>query len=148
MAQGDFTLFNAFPEAKGDGRIDMDNDVFKMALITNTVVPTAATATPTLSDFTQVSGTNYTAGGETITVTWSASGAVTTADGTDVSWTQNAAGPANIYYGIVYSDTATNDDCVGFVDFTPDGGTTPISLADGDISAAVNASGLFTETIV
>lgn len=145
MARGDLSTFNEFTESIGDGRIDMDGDTFKVALITT--LPVVTQTTPTLADFTEVTGSGYTAGGETIgSVTWTHSAGVTTFDGADVSWTQNGSGPTNIVAALIYSDTSTSDDAVAFVDMTADGGTTPISLQDGDISIAWNASGILTVT--
>ena len=60
MAQGAVTLFNEFPEELLKGTHDFDTHVFKLALITT--LPTATQATPQLADFTEVSGSNYTAG--------------------------------------------------------------------------------------
>lgn len=147
MAQGDLTLFNEFSNQLLTGEHDLNaTDTVKVALITNTTVPTASTASPTLSDFTQVTGTNYTAGGETINsaATSNVSGSTYKFDGDNVSWTQNAGGPTNIYYGIIYNDTNASDMAIGFVDMTTDGGTTPISLAAGNISINWNASGILT----
>lgn len=147
MAQGDFTLFNEFSQQLLIGEHDLNaTDTIKLALITNAVVPTASTTTPTLSDFTQVTGTNYTAGGATVTtpVVSVVSGSTYKFDGDNVSWTQNAGGPTNIYYGILYNDTQAADMAIGFIDMTTDSGTTPISLAAGNISVNWNASGIFT----
>ena len=146
MAQGDLVLFEEFSKYIGDGSHDLDNDTFKCALITNAVVPTAATATPDFADFTEVSGGGYTAGGETLTITWTEAGGTATFDSTvNPSWTQNGTGPTNIYYAIIYNTThAGTNDAVAFIDMTTDGGTTPISLQAGDISITFNASGIFT----
>jgi hypothetical protein len=130
-----------------NGDHDMDGDTFKCALITT--LPTKAQATPDFADFTEVSGTNYTAGGETLTVTLTEVGGVTTWDSTaNPSWTQHAAGPTNIVAALIYNTThvGTND-AVAFIDMTTDGGTTPISLVDGDISITFNASGIYTTTV-
>jgi len=154
MARGDVTFFNEFAESSGDGRIDLDADTFKVALVNS--LPTAADAVPTWgaggttnlsSD--EVSGTGYTAGGVTLAgVSWSQTSGVATFDSTtNPSWTQNGAGPTDIVGAVIYSDTATNKDAVAFVDMTTDGGTTPISLQDGNISITWNASGIFTCTV-
>lgn len=149
MAQGDFTLFEEFAKYIGDGSHDLDSDVIKCMLIDNSTVPTAALATPDSADFTEVTGTNYTAGGATLTCTYVEAGGVATFDSsTNPSWTTSPSGPANIYYAIVYNTShAGTNDAIGFVDMTSDGGTTPISLQSGDISITWNASGLFTVTI-
>jgi hypothetical protein len=144
MAQGSVTTFEEFRKTIGDGSHDLDNDSFKIMLITNTTVPTAADATPDSADYTEVTGTGYTAGGEAVTVTWTeAAGTATFATTSSAAWTQNGAGPTNIYYGIIYNTThvGTND-AIGFIDMTADGGTTPISLQDGDIT--INSGTVFT----
>lgn len=146
MAQGTLTLFEEFSKYIADGSHDLDNDTFKCMLVTNATVPTAALATPDSADFTEVSGTGYTAGGETLTITWTEAGGTATFDSSaNPSWTKNASGPTNIYYAIIYNSThAGTNDAVGFIDMTSDGGTTPLSLASGDISITFNASGIFT----
>lgn len=146
MAQGTVTVFEEFTKYIGDGSHDLDNDTFKCMLINNTTVPTAATATPDSADFTEVTGTGYTAGGESLTITWTEAGGTATFDSTvNPSWTQNGAGPTDIYYAIIYNTThAGTNDAVAFVDMTADGGTTPISLQSGDITLTWGASGIFT----
>lgn len=146
MAQGTLTTFEEFRKYLADGSHDLDNDTFKCMLITNTTVPTAATATPDSADFTEVSGGGYTAGGVTLTVTWTEAGGTATFDSSvNPSWTQNGTGPTNIYYAIIYNSThAGTNDAVAFIDMTTDGGTTPISLQAGDINITFNASGIFT----
>ena len=143
MAQGDLTVFEEFRLYIGDGSHDLNSDSFKVALITT--LPTAAAATPDLADFTEVSGTNYTAGGESSAATYTEAGGTATFDLADVSWTQHASGPTNIVAALIYNTThAGTNDAVAFIDMTTDGGSTPISLADGDISITFNASGVFT----
>ena len=73
------------------------------------------------------------------------SGATYKWDSTDnPSWTQNGAGPTDVHYAIIFNDTDGSDKCVGFIDMTTDGGTTPISLQAGNISITWNASGILT----
>lgn len=150
MAQGDLLFFNDFVDDLGKGKHNLDTDTIKFALCTNATVPSVSTADPcfgaggtTNFSSTEVSGTGYTAGGEDISSTYSTTTAVGTLDGTDVSWTQNGAGPTNIRWGIIYNDTATNKDCIAFVDM---GGGADISLVDGDISYTFNGSGIGTIT--
>jgi len=147
MAQGDLVLFNELSKQLLEGEHDLNaTDTVKVALIDNSTVPTASTTTPTLADFTEVTGTNYTSGGATISspVVANVSGSTYRFDGDNVSWTQNAGGPTDIYYGVIYNDTNGSDMAIGFVDMTTDGGTTPISLAAGNISINWNASGILT----
>ncbi len=144
MAQGSVVTFEEFRKTIGDGSHDLDNDTFRIMLISNAVVPTAASATPDSADFTQVSGGGYTAGGATVTCTWTeVGGTATFATTSAASWTQNGTGPTNIYYGILYNSThAGTTDAIAYIDMTADGGTTPISLQDGDIT--INAGTVFT----
>ncbi len=141
MAQGDVTVFNKFRETMADGTHDLDTNVLKIAFIDNTITPTAADTTPTWGDYSanETTGAGYTTGGETLTTTWGPD------DGTNtdlnltsaVALTQNGSGPTNIYYGIIYDDTAATDEAIAFVDM---GG--PISLQDGDIT--INTGIIFT----
>lgn len=144
MAQGDFTLFEEFAKTIGDGTFDMDSDTFSLKLITT--LPTAATATPTLSDFTEVSaGGGYTTGGIALTTTYTEAAGVATFDSsTNPSWTAAAGSPTNIVAGLIVNGS---DDALGYVDMTTDSGSTAISLVAGDITVTWNASGIFTVTI-
>ena len=142
MAAGDLTVFNEAKQNLFNGTLT-STDTWKCMLITT--LPTAADLTPDSSDYTEVTGTNYTAGGETLTVTWNESSGTVTFDSTvNPSWTQHASGPNNIKAAVIYSTTAATEDALAFIDMTSDGGTTAISLADGDISITFNASGIFT----
>lgn len=134
MAQGTLTLFDAFSLNIGDGTHDLDNDTYKIALITT--LPNKNTVTPTLGDFTEVTGTGYTAGGQTLTTVFTntANVSVFRHTGGTITWAQNGAGPTNIVAGIIYNDTNVGKEAVCFIDFTTDAGTTPISLQDGDIT--------------
>lgn len=145
MAQGAVTLFNEFPEELLKGTHDFDTHVFKVAFITT--LPTATQATPALADFTEVSGSNYTAGGITLTMVVSRSTNVSTVDSSvDPEWIQNASGPNNIKAGLIYNDTDAGKKAVGFVDMTTDNGVTAISLQSGNIKITWNAAGIFTLT--
>ena len=144
MARGDVVLFEEFAKTIGDGSHDLDNDTFKVMLVSDTSI-LASTATPDSADFTEVTGgTSYTAGGATVSVTWTeANGDAVFDITTNPSWTQDASGPTNIYYAIVYNSThAGTNDAIAYVDM---GG--PVSLQDGDVSITWNAAGLFTHSV-
>ena len=148
MAQGAFVLFEEF-SLQISGTIKLSTDGFKVALIDDTLVAIASQATPELGDYTQVAGGNgYTTDGESLAAkSWAEVGGVATFDDTgtpSVSWTKNGSGPTNIFQALVYSVTATNKDCIGYIDMTSDGGTTPISLQAGDITITPHANGFFT----
>ena len=156
MAQGTFALFHEFSESIGDGRIDLDTDVFKIGLTTLQVGGTpsiaAADAVPTwgaggttnLAASEVAAGGGYTAGGNTLaSVTWAQVAGSAKFDAADTSWTASAGSPTTIKSAVIYDNTATNKDALGFIDMTADG-TTAISLVAGDISVVFNASGIFT----
>jgi len=145
MAQGDFVLFEEFSKTIGDGSHDLDGDTFACILIT--ALPTAAQATPDRADFTEVTaGGGYTAGGIVLTTTFTeAAGTATFDSSTNPAWTAAAGSPTNIVAGLIVNNThAGTSDAVGFYDFTTDGGTTAVSLVDGDITLTIGASGVFT----
>ena len=146
MAQGTFTLFEEFSANLGAGVHNFSSDSFKVAMITT--LPLASQATPAFGDFTEVTGTGYTAGGVALTTSFVEAGGVSTFDAsTNPTWTQNGAGPSNIIAALVYNDTEAGKAAVGFVDMTTDAGSTPVSTQNGDITITWNASGLFTITV-
>jgi len=151
-------LFDEFAESIGDGRIDLDTDTFKVAFVTLQVggtpsiaktdaIPTwGAGGTTNLATSEVTPGGGYTVGGDALaTVTWGHTAGVATFDAADNVWTSSAGSPATIKTAVFYSDTATNKDCIGFIDMTADG-TTAISLLAGDITITWGAGGIFTVT--
>lgn len=136
-----FTLFNSAPGKIGDGTIDLDTHTFKVAL-TNT----APVATNTvLANITQIgTGNGYTTGGNTLTsVTLTEpSAGVWRLDSADFSFTASGGTMATFRYMVMYSDTATNKDLVGYYDHG-----TAVSLPDGSsYSFTVSANGHFQIT--
>ena len=115
---------------------------FKLALYTNSASFTAATTDYTTTN--EVSGTGYTADGYALTgLTYTEASGVATLDDTgNVTWSQNGAGPTDIYWAILYNDSAASDEAIGFLDM---GG--PVSLQDGDVTINWNASGILTVTV-
>lgn len=145
MAQGDVVVFN---EALGfliDGGFEATDDI-KVAICDNTAAPTQATASPTLSDFTQVgSAGSYTAGGTSIgtlgdCVTQS-SNVMTFDSATNPTWTANASNDTDAYWAIIYNDTDATDRAIAYVDL---GG--PVNMATTALTITWNASGIFTIT--
>ena len=120
MAQGDLTIFDEAKLYLLDGTIDLDTDVIKVGFISNAKVPLAADGPlPKWADYTQVSGGNFPATPDTMTVTLTeAAGTVTLDFTTNISYAKNASNPNNVYYAIIYSDTATAtvDAVIGFVE--------------------------------
>lgn len=143
MATGDITWFE---EAKGfmlDGGFEAADDI-KVAICDNTATPTAATASPTLSDFTQVGAAgSYTTGGSSIgnwgTLVTEAGGTVTIDSATNPTWAQNASNDVDAYWAIIYNDTDGTDRALAFVEL---GG--PVDMSAGSLTVTWNGSGIAT----
>ena len=134
-------------QASGTGATDLS------ALTVKAMVVTAGyTVNQNTHDFrndlgaTEVSGSNYTAGGATLAnpvVSLDGAGLVTVDFDNPATWSQHATGFSNGRRAIVYvarggADTA--DELIGYTDdFGADKGN-----VDGDFSVAVNAAGLYT----
>lgn len=152
MARGDLTVFNEFTVSLAEKKINLETDTIKLALIDNTVTPTVNAASPQWGagsdedyDGHEVgTGGGYTAGGLTVSgpeLVRSAAVATFDDDDSNLSLAQNASGFTDAYWGILYSDTATNKDCIAFIDL---GG--PVSEVAGPIAINFNASGILTIT--
>ncbi|EFK96686.1 hypothetical protein LDC_1290 [sediment metagenome] len=148
MAQGDVTWFNAAKAKLGLAVINLETDVLKLGLVTSSVTPTASTADPcwgaggttNLSSYEVTPGGNYSAGGPTVANnTFAESGGTATLDADNTSIAQSGSNPTNARWGILYSDTSTNNDALAFVDL---GGVT--DLSSGGFSITWNASGIMT----
>lgn len=145
MAQGDVVVFNEALAYLLDGGFEAADDI-KVAICDNTVAPTQTTATPTLSDFTEVgtAGT-YVAGGTSlgnIGTLVTQSGAVMTFDSaTNPTWAANGSNDTDAYWGIIYNDTDASDRAIAYVDL---GG--PVNMATTALTITWNASGIFTIT--
>ena len=144
MARGDITIFNEATAKMLSGDW-ASTDHFYLAICDNTTAPTAATTTPTLSDFTQV-GTagNYVSGGTDLgalsALVSQASGTLTVDSTTNPSWTSNAGNDVDAYWGIVYNYTDAGHDAWFYVDL---GG--PVDMSTNTLTVTWNASGLMTE---
>lgn len=153
MARGDLTMFEEFVNYLGNALYNFENggDAFKLALVDSTAsVPTAATPTPMWGDFSgnEVSGSGYTANGETLaSQSYNEASGTATFDAADVTWSQASGGTSGFtsaYYAILYDDTVASpvDPAVCFVDM---GG--PVNNNDGDVTVSWNASGIFTVAV-
>ena len=146
MPAGTFTVFDVAKGKMLTGVHDIDTHVFKMALTTSTQA-LAATFTGTSTDAryadltAQVAnGNGYTTGGKTLTMTVSRSGGTVTVDCNDQQWTQATF---SAKYAVIYNDTATNKDLLGFVDLEQGVGV-GLSPSNGNLDVTINAAGLFT----
>ena len=142
-----WTFFDSFKTntINGTGIIDFDTDLIKIALITVSNVPDI-----NVDDFwddlqaTEVSGTNYTAGGEALTTrTVTESGGTVTFNADDVNWVSNAGGFADARHAILYFDSTVNttSNLIATLDFGVDKGNTT-----GDLTIEMDSLGIITLT--
>lgn len=117
-----FNFFNSFTEAEAEKKHNLGSDTLALAL-TNSA-PSASNTV--LTDITQISYTNLSS--RTLTIT---SSSQTSGDYkliiADKSLTASGGAVATFRYVVIYNDTATNDELIGWYD-TGAGQT----LADGD----------------
>ena len=149
MAKGDVTLFNEFAADFANKLHNLkDTDVIKLGLVTDVTTPlvasTARWATFSANDVSAAGG--YTAGGLTLAYTvatrWALAAGVGTYDADDVELAQDAGGFTDARWGIIYNDTATNDEAIGFLDLGGD-----VSEVAGPIKIEWNVAGILTVTV-
>jgi len=127
MANVTFIPFNQFLKDEKLKIHNEDTDTFKAAFVTSTLTLTAALADPRWGaggsndlSANEVSATsaNYAAGGIDISSAITISGSTVTFDGTvNPSWTKDATdGFTDARYFVVYNDTASGKQAVGFGD--------------------------------
>jgi len=115
------------------GQIDFDTDTFYMMLVTSTYTPDQDTHLDRADVTNEVTGTNYTSSGQSVTVTV---GAVDTANDrvdisfADVTWASSTitAAAAVVYK---YTGTAADDLLVAYLDFGGD-----VSSTSGDFTVS------------
>jgi hypothetical protein len=149
MAQGTVVVFDDFIEylMKGSPECPFDfgatPDVVKCAIVNNTSPPVVTTPDPcwgaggtTNLSTNEESGGSMTAGGLVCSnVAVSVVGNVPQLDMDDpATWAQNASNPTACYWAVLYSDTATNKNCIGFIDL---GGV--FDATTGDLTITLGA---------
>ena len=115
------------------GQIDFDTDTFYMMLVTSSYTPDQDTHLDRADVTNEVTGTNYTSAGQSVTVTV---GAVDTANDrvdisfADVTWASSTitAAAAVVYK---YTGTAADDLLVAYLDFGGD-----VSSTSGDFTVS------------
>lgn len=148
MAAGDITFYEQFYVDVQTAVHDLENDVIKLGLVTNSYSPNQADSDPrwgagggTNVSSNEVSpGGNYSAGGPTL-----ANNSVTLSfgqgdfDADDITIAQDPGNPSNAAWGIIYNDTAAGKQAIGFLDLG-----SVIDLSTGEFSVTWNASGIST----
>lgn len=145
MATGDITFFQEAMAYMLDGGWAAADDL-KVAILDNTLAPTAADAGPVLATYTQVGvGGTYVAGGLSIG-NWGAfitqaAGVVTFDSTTNPTWAQDPGNDVDAYWALVYNDTDATDRALAYVEL---GG--PVDMSAGSLTITWHTSGLATIT--
>lgn len=142
MAANAWAFYDSFSEAIGDGTIDLDTDVLKLALFLDAGNADVVTQATFASLTSELSAAGYTAAGDTVAgLTWSQTSGTATLDINDNVWTFSAG--ATFKFCVIYSVTATGNDLIAFalLDNTP----ADIVIGSGNsFTLQINASGVFT----
>jgi hypothetical protein len=110
------TKFYSFVEAIHEKKHNLGSDTLKV-LLTNTAPSLSNTVKADISGELST-GSGYTAGGATITITSSAqSSGLYTLIASDVTWTASGGSIGPFRYAVIYNDTATNDELIGYIDY-------------------------------
>jgi hypothetical protein len=111
-----FQKFNSFVEALAEKTHNLGSDTLKV-LLCNTAPVATNTIKANLTEIT--AGNGYTAGGNTAAVTSSAqtSGTYQLVLGDPTTWTASGGSIGPFRYAVLYNDTATNDELIGFWDY-------------------------------
>lgn len=121
-----FNKFNSFVEALAEKVHNLGSDTLRV-MLTNTA-PVATNSVK--ADLTEISaGNGYTAGGNTASVTSSAqtSGTYKLVLGDPATWTASGGSIGPFRYAVLYNDTATNKELIGWWDYG-----SSITLASGE----------------
>lgn len=110
-----FAKFNSFVEAVAEQAHNLGSDTLKV-MLTNTA---PAAANTVKADITEISaGNGYTAGGSQATQSSSAQSAgVYKLVCADVVFTASGGSIGPFRYAVLYNDTATNDELIGYWDY-------------------------------
>ena len=147
MARGDFTLFGNFAQDLASGIHDLGSDVLKLGIITTVVTPLTSESSAKWGQYSgnevSTDDSQYaeplTLGSVTLTTV---SSIVTMLDSSDIALTQNSSAFTNAGWGILYNETASSDQAIGFLDL---GG--PVDLTAGPITITPNTSGWVRFTV-
>jgi len=140
MAEGNGALYNEFKKEVLGGTLNLANggDTLKMMLVTGHVVDIDTHTGYASVSGDEMSGTGYSAGGETLAsqaVTKDTVNDLAKFDATDVTWTGLDAGTPS--HAILYDDTHASKCLIAYWEVTtPSNGS--------DYTLQFNASGIFT----
>lgn len=111
-----FNKFHSFVQNLGRKVFNLHTDTLKIAL--SNTAPNISTNNG-LADITQISaGNGYTTGGTAVgSNAYSQSGGTASLTGNDVVFTASGGSIGPFRYAILYDDTATNDELIGYWDY-------------------------------
>lgn len=149
MPAGNWKLYGPALEAIAKATIDLDNDTFRMVLVTDAYVPDQANDATwaAISADEVAAGGGYAASGKLLTQTVTRAGLVATFDVDDQSW---AAATITAKYAVIVRDAnadgalAATDIPLCYVDLDTSGGS--LSSTSAAFSVTINAAGVFTAT--
>ena len=121
-----FNKFDSFVEALAEKVHNLGSDTLKV-MLTNTAPVATNTIKANLTEI--AAGNGYTAGGNTASVTSSAqtSGTYKLVLGDPATYTASGGSIGPFRYAVLYNDTATNDELIGWWDYG-----SAVTLADGE----------------
>ena len=121
-----FNKFNSFVEALAEKKHDLGADTLKV-LLCNTAPLATNTVKANLTELT--AGNGYTAGGATASITSSTqtTGTYKLVLGDPATWTATGGSIGPFRYAVLYNDTATNDELIGWWDYG-----SSVTLATGE----------------
>ena len=139
-------LYGNFLAKALNKEVDWDTDTIKVALLTSAYTPNQDTHDyyDDVSTY-EVSGTGYSAGGNTLgskTVTYDTATNVIVLDAADTTW---ASSTITARYAVVYNDsgaTAASKPLIGYVDFSSDQSST-----NGNFTITWDATGIVRITV-
>jgi hypothetical protein len=146
MAAGDITVFQVHLQDIGRAVHNLETGDISLGLIVDETTPTAGTTGPAwgagvttdLSAAEVTPGGNYAADGPSIGGTYSQTSGTATFDVTDVDIEQDGSNPTDARWGIIYNETATNNEAIAFLDLGVN-----IDLSAGDFAITWHANGVY-----
>jgi len=137
MASGLYgiTFLNAL---KNTLALDLDSDTIKIMLVTSSYTPDFGAHDFKADVSNEISGTNYTAGGNTLSsLALTQTGGTIKFDAADTSW--SSATITDARGAVIYDDSLTDDPLIAYIDFGAN-----YSSTNGTFTIAFNAGGIFT----
>jgi hypothetical protein len=137
-------LYGSFLQKALNKEVDWDTDTIKVALTTSSYTPNQDTHDYFNDVTNEVSGTGYTAGGNTLaskTNTYDSGTNVITLDAADTTWSSSTI---TARYAVVYASTGTasTSPLIGYVDFGSDQ-----SSSSGNFTITWDATGIVKITV-